>query len=89
MKKFLYSFFVIALFAIGFAASSDSEGSDEVYYDAQGKKYHKRILKCVKCGDTTWYWEADDGSGSLNRPSSHIIDGKYYCGKSTTNCFPD
>ena len=88
MKKYFYSMVVMAIFAIGFAASGDNE--EETYVDEFGHKYHKKILKCVKCGDTTWYWEADDGSGSVNKPSSmHFHDGKYYCGSAYKECFPD
>ena len=87
MKKLLLSTCVIALFAMGFAASGENE--DEVYYDQFGHKYHKVHLKCVKCGTETWYWEADDGSGSINKPGrEHFSDGDYYCGSTLNDCFP-
>lgn len=86
MKKYFYTMAVIAIFAIGFAASGEDE--DEVRYSF-GRKYHKVHLKCVNCGGETYYWEADDGSGSISKPSDgHFRNGNYYCGSAMRNCFP-
>lgn len=80
MKKYFYSMVVMAIFAIGFAASGDSE-DEETYVDEWGHKYHKVVLKCTMCGASpryASYWEADGGS-SINKPSSNFLDGKFYC----------
>lgn len=74
MKKFFYTMAVIAIFAIGFAASGDDE---EVRYDRWGEKYYKKTVKCAKCDITVVYWEAESGN-SIDKPD-RWYKGEYYC----------
>lgn len=79
MKKYVLSMMVIIIFAIGFAASGDS---DEVRYE-NGRKYYKKIPKCYNCGTENpyhYYWE-DDYGNQIFQPtgSSNWIRGRYFC----------
>lgn len=79
MKKSLLSMCVVAFFAMGFAASGDSE---EVRYDNAGRKYYKKIPKCTNCGKENphlAYWEDDKGNKIFEVDDSNWIRGKYYC----------
>lgn len=78
MKKFILTTAVIALFAMGFTASGDSE---EVRYDDAGRKYHKVIPKCHDCGKENpyhAYWQDDKGN-RMGEPAGNIIHGIYRC----------
>jgi len=78
MKKYFLSMLVMAVFAIGFAASGDSE---EVRYDDAGRKYHKVRAKCHNCGKENPYhdyWEDDKGN-KMGYPNGNLIRGYYYC----------
>lgn len=80
MKRLFLTTSVIALFAIGFTASGDSE---EVRYDDYGVEYHKKTIYCAICGDPYTYWESKDGGCSIGKPSDSMAGGKYYC---STKC---
>lgn len=78
MKKIVLTSFLVALFAMGFTASSESE---EVMYDDQGRKYHKVIPKCHDCGKENpyhAYWENENG-GTIGEPQGNVIRGIYRC----------
>ena len=84
MKKLLLSTCVVALFAMGFAASGDS---DEVRYDDAGRKYHKVRAKCYNCGKENPYhdyWEDDKGN-IMDAPNGSIVRGRYYCNECIAN----
>lgn len=79
MKKLFYTMAVIAIFAIGFAASGDD---DEVRYDSAGREYHKVRAKCHNCGRENPnhdYWQTDDKSCSMGTPQGNMKYGRYYC----------
>ncbi len=76
MKKLMLSTFVIALFAMGFTASS-SEDSDEVM-EYKGEKMHKVHLKCAKCDTETYYWKSESSSLTLEKPQ-RMYQGQWYC----------
>ena len=68
---------VMAIFAIGFAASGDDE---EVKY-VNGKEYHKVKAKCYNCGAENPYhdyWEDEKGY-YMGAPEGNMIRGRYYC----------
>lgn len=79
MKKYFYTMAVIAIFAIGFAASGDS---DEVMTD-DGRVYHKVTYTCEMCGDSPEYayqWKSKDGwRKDPNGISENFWAGKFYC----------
>lgn len=78
MKKLFYSMAVMAIFAIGFAASGDS---DEVIHE-NGRDYYKKIPKCHNCGKENpyhYYWEDKYGNKIHNGDNSNWIRGRYYC----------
>ena len=71
---------VMAIFAIGFAASGDS---DEVRHE-NGRDYYKKIPKCHNCGKENpdhYYWEDNHGNKIFRNEtaSSNWIRGRYYC----------
>ena len=85
---------VMAVFAIGFAASGDSE-DEEVFYDSNGKKFRKVYYTCANCGETpewAWEWKSTVDSETID-PHSHrgvgglkgnFYAGKFYCSKCIT-----
>ena len=75
MKKVFLTTIVVALFAMGFTASGDSE---EVRYDDAGRKYHKVTEKCAKCDETYSYWEDENGRNFINKDDRYY-KGKWYC----------
>jgi len=86
MKKYFFTMAVIAFFAIGFAASGDS---DEVIHE-NGRDYYKKIPKCYNCGKENpahYYWQDDHGNIIWHNEtgSSNWIRGRYFC----TSCLTD
>lgn len=77
MKKIFLSTFVVALFAAGFIASSESSESDEVKY-YNGEKLHKEHVKCAECGNPLWYWKSESSSLTISKPNTW--NGEFYCG---------
>lgn len=85
MKKYFLSMMVMAIFAIGFAASGDDD--DEVWVTESGKKYHKKHYTCAQCGDSPEYaykWVSEDGKTTIdeNKLSGNFYAGNFYC----SNC---
>ena len=82
MKKCFYTMAVIALFAIGFAASDDS---GEVYIESGGEKFYKVVLTCERCGETPeWAYYYDNRHGSIideRGAKSGYWKGKFYCNR--------
>lgn len=86
MKKYFYTMAVIAVFAIGFAASGDSEGDSEEVYYSNGKEFHKKHYTCSNCGDSpeyAWRWVSTDGNSRIDpyNLSGNFYEGKFYCSK--------
>jgi len=86
MKKYVLSMMVIIIFAIGFAASGDS---DEVRYE-NGREYYKKIPKCYNCGTENpyhYYWE--DSHGNIifgpGGEGGNWIRGRYFCNECILN----
>lgn len=77
MKKYVLTMFVIALFAIGFAASGDNDVKV-----VNGTEYHRVRAKCHNCGADSGqdYWESEKGSTIMDPTlDENFRRGRYYC----------
>lgn len=78
MKKCFYTMAVIALFAIGFAASDDS---GEVYIENGGEKFYRVDLQCQMCGATPEYAHYYDNrhGATIDKPRENMWEDRFYC----------